>query len=96
VAKITNDEELRKYALKSLKKKEDFRQYMIVYLLVVAITVGVWYFVTPTGFFWPGWVIFGMGIGALFAGLDAWGKLGGKPITASEIDAEVERLKTKG
>jgi hypothetical protein len=32
----------------------------------------------------------------LFAGLDAWGKLGGKPITASEIDAEVERLKTKG
>ena len=96
MAKITKDEELRKYALKSLKKKEDFRQYMIIYAMVSAITVGVWYFVTPTGYFWPGWVIFGMGIGALLAGLDAMGKLSGKPITASDIDAEVERLKTKG
>jgi hypothetical protein len=96
MAKTTNDDELRKYALKSLKKKEDFRQYMIIYAMVSAITVGVWYFVTPTGYFWPGWVIFGMGIGALLAGLDAMGKLGGKPITASDIDAEVERLKTKG
>jgi hypothetical protein len=95
MAKTANDEELRKYALKSLKRKEDFRQYMIVYVIVVAITVGVWYLVTPTGYFWPGWVIFGMGIGALFTGLDAWGKLGGKPITTSQIDAEVERLKTK-
>jgi len=95
MAKTTNDDELRKYALKSLKKKEDFRQYMIIYAMVSAITVGVWYFVTPTGYFWPGWVIFGMGIGALLAGLDAMGKLGGKPITASDIDAEVERLKTK-
>ena len=96
MAKTTNDDELRKYALKSLKKKDDFRQYMIIYAIVSAITVGVWYFVTPTGYFWPGWVIFGMGIGALLAGLDAMGKLGGKPITASDIDAEVERLKTKG
>ena len=96
MAKTTNDDELRKYALKSLKKKDDFRQYMIIYAMVSAITVGVWYFVTPTGYFWPGWVIFGMGIGALLAGLDAMGKLGGKPITASDIDAEVERLKTKG
>ena len=95
MAKITNDEEPRKYALKSLKKKEDFRQYMIVYAAVTAITVVVWYLATPDEFFWPGWVIFGMGIGAFFAGLDAWGKLGGKPITAADIDAEVERLKTK-
>ena len=91
----TPDEEMRKYALKSLKKKEDFRQYMIVYAIVTAITVGVWYFVTPTAGFWPGWVIFGMGIAAVLTGLDAAGKLGGKPITSADIDAEVERLKTK-
>jgi hypothetical protein len=35
-----------------------------------------------------------MGIGAVFAGLDAYGKLSNKPITQAEIDAEVERLKT--
>jgi hypothetical protein len=34
-----------------------------------------------------------MGIGAVFAGLDALGKLSSKPITEAAIDAEVERLK---
>ncbi len=37
----------------------------------------------------------GMGIAAVLTGLDAAGKLGGKPITSADIDAEVERLKTK-
>jgi hypothetical protein len=36
-----------------------------------------------------------MGIGAVFSGLDAYGKLSNKPITQADIDAEVERLKTK-
>jgi hypothetical protein len=39
--------------------------------------------------------MFGMGIAAVIAGLDAYGKLSNKPITQAEIDAEVERLKTK-
>jgi 2TM domain len=95
MAKITNDEELRKYAQKSLKKKQDFREFMIVYAFVTALTVGIWFFTTPTGYFWPIWVIFGMGIAAVLTGLDAAGKLGGKPITSADIDAEVERLKTK-
>jgi hypothetical protein len=29
-------------------------------------------------------------------GLDAYGRLGGKPITDEQIDAEVERLRRKG
>jgi hypothetical protein len=41
-------------------------------------------------------VIFGMGVGALFAGLDAYGKLSEKPITDADVDAEVERLRRKG
>jgi hypothetical protein len=36
-----------------------------------------------------------MGIAAVLAGMDAAGRLGGKPITSADIDAEVERLKTK-
>ena len=88
----TNDH-LRKHAAKLLKKRQDFKEYMWVYLVVTAITSGVWFFTTPDGYFWPIWVIFGMGIGAVFTGLDALGKLSSKPITEADIDAEVERLK---
>ena len=88
-----SDSEMRKHAAKLLKKREDFKQYMWVYLIVTAITSGVWFFTTPDGYYWPIWVIFGMGIGAVFTALDAYGKLSNKPITEADIDAEVERLK---
>ena len=95
MGQTATETELRKHAAKLLKKREDFKQYLWVYLVVTAITSGVWFFTTPTGYFWPIWVIFGMGIGAVFAGLDALGKLSNKPITEADIDAEVERLKRK-
>ncbi len=88
-----SENDVRKHAAKLLKKRQDFKEYMWVYLLVTAITTGVWFFTTPSGYFWPIWVIFGMGIGAVLTGLDALGKLSGKPITEADIDAEVERLK---
>lgn len=95
MGQTATETELRKHAAKLLKKREDFKQYLWVYLVVTAITSGVWFFTTPNGYFWPIWVIFGMGIGAVFAGLDALGKLSSKPITDADIDAEVERLKRK-
>ncbi len=93
---MTEKDPVREYAKKSLKKKADFKQYMFVYLAVTIIVLAVYYMTSPGEYFWPGWVIFGMGIGAFFAGLDAYGKLGGTPITDADIDAEVERLKRKG
>ena len=90
------DQALRDYAKKSLKKKADFKQYLWVYLAVSLLTSGIWFITSPESYFWPVWVIFGMGIGALFAGLDAYGRLSAKPITDSDIDAEVERLRRKG
>jgi uncharacterized membrane protein len=95
MTKPADDAAIRKYAEKALKKKNEFKQFMVIYAVVSLITVGVWFFVTPAGYFWPGWVMFGMGVAALFAGLDAYGKLANKPITQADIDAEVERLKTK-
>ena len=86
---------VRKYAEKQLKLKREFKQYLFVYAFVVALTTGVWFVATPGFYFWPGWVMFGMGIAAVIAGLEAYGKLSPKPITQEEIDAEVERLKTK-
>jgi hypothetical protein len=89
-------DQVRDYAKKSLKKKSDFKQYLFVYLAVTIIVLAVYLLTSPGAYFWPGWVIFGMGVGALFAGLDAYGLLSGKPITDSDIDAEVERLNRKG
>lgn len=87
---------LREFAQKQLKKKQDFKTYMWVYAAVVALTSGVWFITTPNAPYWPVWVIFGMGIAAIFVGLDAYGRLGPKPITEEQIDAEVERLRRKG
>jgi hypothetical protein len=42
------------------------------------------------------WVILGMGIRGKFAGLEALGSLGRKPVPNSDIDAEVERQSSKG
>lgn len=89
-------EEIRQYALKQIKKKQDFRQYLWVYAFVSVLVTAIWFFTTPTGPFWPFWVMFGMGIGALAFGLDAYGVLGRKPISEADIDAEVERLNHKG
>jgi hypothetical protein len=90
------DQALRDFAKKSLKKKADFKQYLWVYLAVSILTSGIWFMTAPDSYFWPVWVIFGMGIGALFAGLDAYGRLSSKPITDMDIDAEVERIRRKG
>ena len=89
-------QDVRAYALKQIKKKQDFRQYLWVYVLVSILVTAIWFFTTPAGPFWPFWVYFGMGIGAVAAGLDAYGVLGRKPISEADIDAEVERLKHKG
>jgi fatty acid desaturase len=88
--------ELRAYAKKQLKKQQEFRVYLWVFAAVVALTTTVWFLTSPGDYFWPIWVIFGMGIGAVFSGLDAFGKMGNKPITDADIDAEVERLGRKG
>lgn len=90
------DVSLRDYAAKSLKKKQDFKQYLWTWLAVSILVSGIWFVTSPEGYFWPTWVIFGMGIGALFSGLDAYGRLSAKPITDADIDAEVERLKRRG
>lgn len=90
------EDALRNYAIKSLKKKADFKQYLWVYLAVSLLVSAIWFFTTPEDYFWPIWLIFGMGIGALFGGLDAYGKLSSKPITDADIAAELERLKRKG
>ena len=87
----TPDEDLRHAARKRLKNKQDFRNYLFIWLGVSLIVTLVWFFTNPGGYFWPGWVIGGMGIGAFFQALGIWGP-GNGPITEDAVDAEVRRM----
>jgi len=89
------DPALLERAKKSLKKKRDAKEFLIVTLAVNAILVGIWWFTTPTGYFWPMWVLFGMGIGVMFAYLDAYTVIGAKPITDDDIRAEAEKMRKR-
>ena len=87
-----NDEELRTIARKQLKKKADFKKYLGVWAAVSLLLTGIWLLTSPGTYFWPIWAIFGMGVTALFMGIDAYSK-NPKVITEAQVDAEVERLK---
>jgi cyanate permease len=89
------DPALLELAKKSLKKKRDAKEFLIVTLAVNAILVGIWWFTTPTGYFWPMWVLFGMGIGVMFAYLDAYTVIGAKPFTDDDIRAEAEKMRER-
>jgi cyanate permease len=89
------DPALLELAKKSLKKKRDAKEFLIVTLAVNAILLGIWWFTTPTGYFWPMWVLFGMGIGVMFAYLDAYTVIGAKPITDDDIRAEAEKMRER-
>ncbi len=89
------DATLLEQAKKSLKKKRDAKEFLIVTLAVNAILVGVWWLTTPSGYFWPMWVMFGMGIGVVFTYLDAYTVVGAKPISEDEIRAEAEKIQKR-
>ena len=91
---MSEEKDLRDFARKRLKKQQEFKQYLGVWVGVSILTSGIWYLTSPQSYFWPIWVIFGMGVGALFSGIEAYGKAP-TVITDSDIDAEVEKLKGK-
>jgi len=83
------EEELRKHAIKAIKKKRDFWNHAIAYCIVNIFLVVLWYF-TGAGYFWPAWVLAGWGIGLAFNAWDAYGR-GIGPITEEEIQREMDR-----
>ena len=81
--------DLREQALRSLKKKRDFRSHVVVYVLVNALLIAIWA-VTGAGFFWPVFPLLGWGIAVAF---NAWDVYGRRPISEEEIQREQERLR---
>lgn len=85
---------LRAQAIKRLKAKSDFYNYLWVWLGVTLIVNAVW-FLTGAGYgYWPLWPMLGMGIGAFFMALNAYGPAG-RGISEKSIQAEMDRLAGK-
>ncbi|WP_238154431.1 2TM domain-containing protein [Ornithinimicrobium sufpigmenti] len=83
----------RQRALESLEAKAEFRGHLTIYLLVMALLVGIWAFTTGfSGFFWPIFPMMGWGLGVAIHGVSlGWDK----DPTEEEINAEIERLRRR-
>lgn len=91
----SSEADLRAIAKKSIKKKRDAWQFLIVTVVVNSGLSVIWG-MSGGGYFWPAWVIFGMGIGVVLAFADAYLPTFRSQISESQIDAEIERLKKAG
>lgn len=81
------DDALRKVA----KKRAAFKLSLVIYIVINAFLVGLWYFTTgPQFYFWPAWPMLGWGFGIIFQFVDAYMTNG----IFSE-DKEFEKLKRK-
>ena len=90
------DQALREYAAKRIKNQQEFKQFLFVWAFVSVLLTVIWFWASPESFFWPMFAIGGMGIGAYFQWMEAYGPGLKKVITEADIDAELERLKRKG
>ena len=97
-AASSSTDDLRKLAKKRLKAQADFKQFLGIWLGVSLLLLAIWAVTSYTTgkalYFWPAWPIIGMGVGAFFMGLDAYGP-GQRGITEADIDAEVERMQQR-
>lgn len=94
--KVTDSEnQIREIAKKSIKKKRDAWQFLIVTVIVNSGLSFLWA-MSGGGYFWPAWVIFGMGIGVVLAFVDAYVPSFKSQISETQIDAEIARLKKNG
>jgi 2TM domain-containing protein len=81
--------ELRAQALERLKKRQDFRGHLLVYVLVNAMLWTIWALIGMS-FPWPAIVMAGWGVGLV---MNAWDVYWRRPITDTAIDREVRRLR---
>jgi hypothetical protein len=86
--------DLRTLAVKSLRRKQEFRTHLFTYVVVNALIWAVWLFAGLASNDWVPWPLFplfGWGIGI---GFHAWSVYGppSRPISEAEIDREVKRM----
>lgn len=88
---MTDSDDARDLAYKRLKAQRAFKGTLLTAVLVLAIVTAIWA-LSGGGYFWPIWVVFGLGIALITTGWSAYGP-GQKAITDADVDREVNRSK---
>ncbi len=86
-----SDEELREIAKKRIEARKGFRMHLLVYLLVNAFLIIIYWINTPGGYPWFVYPLCGWGIGLAAHALETRNILSKKNV--DDIDDEVERLR---
>ncbi len=79
----------RDAALASLKKRRDFQNHLVVYAVINAAVWILWA-TTGAGYPWPAWL---SGIWAVGLVLNAWDVCLRRPLTNSDVEQEISRLR---
>ena len=80
----------REIALKRLKAKRSFKGLLVTAAGVIVLMIVIWA-LSGGGYFWPIWVVFGLGIALVTTGWQAYGSTT-VPITENEIQSEMDKL----
>jgi len=85
------DKYLMKMARRRVVLRRIFKWICAAYITINAILVSIWLFLAGRGYFWPGWVMAGMGIAIVILGVIFKALL--SIDTKNEVLAEYKRLK---
>jgi len=87
---MEGSDQIRREAVKRLKRKRQFKQQLVSYVLVNAFLIAIWA-IGDGGFFWPGFVLAGWGLGLAFSAQRAYGS--SKVVTEEQIQHEMDDLR---
>ena len=91
-----SEEELYKEAKKRVKEKKDFFKHLAIYVVINAMLIMIWAFLTDDEFPWFLFPLGGWGIGLLFHFLDAFVFSREMDWEKRAIEREMERLRKGG
>jgi hypothetical protein len=84
-----HSEQMRKRAVKRLKKRRDFWTHLLLYVMVSGFLVVIWAISDVHSFFWPIFPIVGWGIAVV---LNAWDAFRDEDFTEEQIHREIEHI----
>jgi hypothetical protein len=81
----------RAAARRQAERRRKLGSDAVAYVVVNLFLVGVWA-ITGVGYFWPGWVLAGWGVALA---LTAYDVLVRRPVTETDVDAELHRMQRR-